>query len=86
MADFQGGGLSDRRSIFSNYQFWLSWYLLKKHPRLGTQLHNAVDENQSCHILPVNFNQIDQQQIPEYIIYSSTLLYKCIYFYIGLRV
>ena len=28
----QGGDLSARKSIFPNYQFWLSYYLLKNVP------------------------------------------------------
>ena len=35
--------------------------LAEKHPRLGIQLPNTRHENQSCHILKVIFNRIEQQ-------------------------
>ena len=39
------------------------------------QIPNAGDENQSCHILTVIFDWIDQLRIPKYNIYISTLFY-----------
>ena len=50
--------------------------LAKKFPKLGIQLPNPGDENQSCHILTVLCNQIDQLRVPKYNLYSSTLSYK----------
>ena len=52
MVDVQGGDILDHKSILQYSQFWLSNYLLK-HPKLGIQLPNAGDENQSVHILMV---------------------------------
>ena len=53
MEDVQGGDLSARKRILSNSQFWLSYDLLKKRPKLGIQLPNAGDDNPSCRILTV---------------------------------
>ena len=43
-----------------------------KRPKLGVQITNSGDDNQSCRILTVIFNWIDQLQVPKYNIYSGT--------------
>ena len=50
--------------VFSNLSILDKLLLVLKHPKLGIQLPNAVDDNQSCHILTVIFNKIVQLQIP----------------------
>ena len=76
MEDVQGGYLSYRKNILPNSRFWLSYYLLKIYPKIGIQLPTSVDDNQSCHILTVIFNLIDQLPVQLFNIYSSTLFYK----------
>ena len=49
--------------------------LTKKRPKLGIQLRNAGNDNQSCHILTVLFNRIDLLRIPKDNLYCSTLFY-----------
>ena len=49
--------------------------LALKCPKLGVQLPNAGDDNQSCRILTVIFNRIEQLRIPKYNLYSSTFFY-----------
>ena len=63
-------------SIFPNFQFLLSYYLLKKLPKLGIHVPNAGDDNQSCLVLTVIFNQIEQLRILQYTIYSSNLIHR----------
>ena len=74
MSDVQGGDLSDRKRIFQNCQFRLSYYLLKI-PKLGIQLPNAGENNQCCLILTALFNRTEQLQLLQCSIYSSTLIY-----------
>ena len=50
------------------------------------QLPSAGDDNQSCRILTVIFNRTDQLRIPDYNIYSGTLLYTNISISTALRV
>ena len=50
--------------------------LAKKRPKLGIQLPNSGDDNQSCHILTVIFNPIKKLWILYYNLYISTLIYK----------
>ena len=73
--DVQGGDISARKRIVQNSQFWLSYYLLKKRPKLGIQIPNAGDGNQSCHILTVIFNRIKQLRILKYDLYFSNFFY-----------
>ena len=47
----------------------------KKGPKLGIQIPNAGDDNQSCHTLTVIFDQSDWLRVPKYNIYSSNLFY-----------
>ena len=49
--------------------------LAKKRPKLGIQLINAEDDNQSCHISLVLFDIIYQLRVLKYNLYSSTLFY-----------
>ena len=49
--------------------------LAKKLPKLGIQIPNAGDDNQSCLIWTVIFNQINWIRVPRYTIYSFTLFY-----------
>ena len=46
--------------------------MLKKIPKLGVHLPNDGDDNQSCHILTVIFDQIDWLQVPKYNLYGGT--------------
>ena len=46
-----------------------------KRPKLGVQIPNSGDDNQSCRILTVIFNWIDRLQVPKYNSYSGTLIY-----------
>ena len=39
--------------------------LAKKRPKLGIHIPKPRDDNQSCHILTVIFNWINQLQIPQ---------------------
>ena len=75
MAYFQGVDLLAHKSISQYSQFWIGYYLIKC-PKLGIQLPNAGDDNQSYHILTVIFNLIGWLRVPEYNVYSSTILYK----------
>ena len=59
--------------------------LAKKRLKLGIHLPNAVYNNQSCHILTVLFDRIDQLRVPEYNIYSNTLIYTNVLIYTLLR-
>ena len=58
---------------FSKFSILAKLLLAKKRPKLGVQLPNAGDDNQSCHILTVFFNRIDHVRIPKYNLYSSTI-------------
>ena len=49
--------------------------LALKCPKLGIQLPNAGDDNQSCRILTVLFNRTEQLHTMYYNIFSSTLIY-----------
>ena len=60
--------------------------LAKKRPKLGIQLRNAGDDNQSCRILTVLFKRIDRLRVPKYNIYSSTLFYTNVSISTSLRV
>ena len=63
MSDVQGGDLSARR-IISKLSILAKLLLAKKRPRLGLQLPNAGDDNQSCHILTVIVNRVDRLRVP----------------------
>ena len=52
----------------------------------GSYANNAGHDNQSCHILTVIFNRIEQLGIPKYNLYPSTLYYTNISIPTGLRV
>ena len=75
MSDVQGGDLLSHKMILPNISILDKLLLVKKCPKLGIQIPNAGDDNQSCRILTVLFNQIDQLQVPRYNLYSSTLFY-----------
>ena len=51
-----------------------SW-LAQKHPKYGIHLPNAGDDNQSCRILTVLFNWINQLRIKKYNLCSINLFY-----------
>ena len=56
--------------------------LAKKRPRLGIQLHKAIDDNQSCHILMVILDRIYKLRVLKYNLYSSTFFYTYIYWFL----
>ena len=85
MPGVQGGDLLDLTMISSQFSI-LAKLLLAKIPKLGIQLPNAGDDKQSCRILTVIFNQIDQSQIMNYNLYSSTLFYTNVSISKALRV
>ena len=60
---------------FFRYLILAKLLLAKKLPKLGIQIPNAGDENQSCLIWTVIFNQIDWVRVPQYNLYSCTLFY-----------
>ena len=51
MADFHGGDLLARKKDSANFSILAKLLLAKKYPKLGIQLPNTRDDNQSCHIL-----------------------------------
>ena len=59
MADFHGGDLLARKKDSANFSILAKLLLAKKYPKLGIQLLNAGDDNQSCLILTGFFNRID---------------------------
>ena len=63
MTDVQGV-VSQPVKVLSTFIVLAKLLLSKKHPKLVIQLPNAEDDNQSCHILIVLFNKINQQRIP----------------------
>ena len=82
MIDFQGGDFLARKIFFPNYQFWLSYYLLKPSQIMHT-VQKAGDENQSCHILVVIVNLIEKLRIPKYNLYISIKMYQFLQRYGG---
>ena len=63
MEDVQGGNLSACKRIFYKESILTKSLLAKKRPKLGIQLPNAGDNNQSCRLLTVIFYRIDQLRI-----------------------
>ena len=59
--------------------------LAKKRPKLGIQLPNAGDDNQSCLMLMVIFNTIEHLQILYYNLYNSHLIYTNVMIVTALR-
>ena len=60
---------------FSNFPILTELLLAKRRPKLGIQLPNAGNDNQSCPILMFIFNQINHLWILYYNLYSITLIY-----------
>ena len=56
--------------------------LAKKYPKLGKQIPNAGDDDQSCHILTVLFDRIDRLRVPQFNLFSSNLFYIQMYRFI----
>ena len=57
------------------FLIFVKFLLAEKCPKLGIQLPNAGDDNQSCRILTVLFNRTEQLHTMYYNIFSSTLIY-----------
>ena len=85
MSDGQWGDILPVKGFFQIINL-TKLLLAKRSPKLGIQLPNDGDDNQSCHILMVIFNWIEQLLILQYNIYSSTLIYTNVTIATSLRV
>ena len=72
----QKGVISRPVKDFSKVSIFTKLLLALKLPKLGIQLPNAGDDNQSCCILTVIVNKIEQLNILQYNLYSSNSIYK----------
>ena len=87
MENAQGGDVLARKSP-PQFLIFVKFLLAEKCPKLGIQLPNAGDDNQSCHILTIIFIRIDWfgfRSIISTLVLYSIQMYQFLHRYLGVH-